>query len=86
MSNHVRISGETATHLVNWQNSNSGRTFCGIDFRRTTIPYSEHTWPIAVTVANDCDCMTCLVKANRVINFTLVINYAAIAKLTFDEE
>lgn len=82
---HVRIADDSITHIVSWSSSLGGHTRCGLWVAWTEADLR----PLARIVETDCDCMTCLVKENRVtIAFNpSVINVGAIHKLDlFDPE
>lgn len=88
---HVRVGDSPVTHVVSWSSNNGGHARCGLWFAWT----EDDLRPLASVVETDCDCMTCLVKENRVtITFNAyhdigasVINVGTIHKLDlFDPE
>lgn len=98
MSEHrnVRLDDSPITHLVTWSDDVGGYVRCGIDFSWSPDDYRTNARrPVADTVEDDCDCMTCLVGGyDRRINFqsyqdvgVSIINVESISKLKlFDEE
>lgn len=85
---HVRVAGSSVTHVVSWSSDVGGHTRCGLGFAWDVSDSRTEAKFQAVIVESDCDCMTCMVKEDRMIRFDAylragvsVVNIKALDKL-----
>jgi hypothetical protein len=89
----VRVADSPVTHVVSWSSDVGGHTRCGLGFAWDVSDPRTEARLQATIVDDDCDCMTCLVKEDRMVGFQAyqdvgmsVANVRALAKLDFPAE
>lgn len=89
----VRLAGDVLTHNVAWADDAGGYTECVTDFAWRADDPRTNVRVVAKAVEDECDCMTCLVRPQRKVNFTSymdvgvsVINVEAVNKINFVSE